>query len=551
MLSKLRIQNFALITEAEIDFTDGVNTITGETGAGKSIILGALTTLLGERFDKNLLYDTTQKCVVEAEFQTSNLNLEPFYCEHDVDRQEICILRREISKTGKSRSFLNDTPVTLKTIRSFAAHLIDIHAQHDILDLKSVDYQLDTLDAFSRNQQERFDFNSVFQKYKTLNKELLELKERKKQGLAEADYLQFLLNELEEANLESSEEEELIEEKALLENSSELEFDIENAKSLLCQGNANAQELLAQAEESVSRLGSLLNSHDLSQRLKSARLEVEDIYQEIAKTDSIENDPARLAEIEARLQLIYGLEKKHQVKEVSELLEKQQQLNEQLFAFSSIDETIHSLEKEIQSLKETLLSLGMKLSKTRREKAKEMEVHVNSILASIGMPFAIFKIKMETINIEAASSKGMDTLLFELSPDKGNTFGPLNKIASGGELARIMLLLKSMTAEATEIPTLIFDEIDTGISGDVASKVGLLLKEIGQERQVILITHLPQIAASAKHHLFVFKEMIDNKTVTQIRPLNSKERVKELATMLSGKKPTATALKTAKELLAN
>ena len=550
MLQHLRIQNYAIIEKVEINFEKALNIITGETGAGKSILLGALSILLGDRFDKNALYDENQKCIIEAEFNIQSLNLKAFFEIHELDYDDICSLRREVNASGRSRSFINDTPVNLKTIRALTAFLIDIHSQNDILDLKSNAYQLDIIDIEANHEDLIKAFGANYNNYKASLKEHTVLLDQKETGLRELDYIEFVLKEFEDAKLDINEEEELVDEQKQLENIEQIQNSIESTYNQL-DGSPSAIRLIEKSIEDLQEIIPYIPAlRNINERLISSSIELKDIVVELEQyKDQYEVNPSRLETVQARLNLINGLQRKHQVKTIEELLVKEAELSSQVAQFRNIDKLIHDFKIQIQQYKESIQEQALKIRSNRQLTIKKIEKEVNKVLPEIGMPFALFKIELKALDFDHINAKGLDHIEFTMSPDKGNKYGPLNKIASGGELSRIMLCLKSIVANSTAIPTLIFDEIDTGISGDIASKVANLLKDIASKHQIISITHLPQIAAKGNHHLFVSKSMINGKTVTNVDALNEASRIEEIATMLSGKAPTPTAIKTAKELI--
>jgi DNA repair protein RecN (Recombination protein N) len=550
MLQHLRIQNYAIIEKVEINFEKALNIITGETGAGKSILLGALSILLGDRFDKNALYDENQKCIIEAEFDIQSLNLKAFFERYELDYDDICSLRREVNTSGRSRSFINDTPVNLKTIRALTAFLIDIHSQNDILDLKSNAYQLDIIDIEANHEDLIKAFGANYNNYKASLKEHTALLDQKETGLRALDYIEFVLKEFEDAKLDINEEEELVDEQKQLENVEQIQNSIESAYNQL-DGSPSAIRLIEKSIEDLQEIIPYIPAlRNINERLISSSIELKDIVIELEQyKDQYEVNPSRLETVQARLNLINGLQRKHQVKTIEELLVKEAELSSQVAQFRNIDKLIHDLKIQIQQYKESIQEQALKIRSNRQLTIKKIEKEVNKVLPEIGMPFALFKIELKALDFDQINTKGLDHIEFTMSPDKGNKYGPLNKIASGGELSRIMLCLKSIVANSTAIPTLIFDEIDTGISGDIASKVANLLKDIASKHQIISITHLPQIAAKGNHHLFVSKSMINGKTVTNVDALNEASRIEEIATMLSGKAPTPTAIKTAKELI--
>ena len=551
MLSRLSIQNYAIIDELEISFSVRLNIITGETGAGKSIIMGALGLILGDRADSSSLLNKEKKSIVEGVFAIKNKKeILQFLAENDFDVQDELMVRREISTAGKSRAFINDTPVTLSQLNELSHLLVDLHQQFDTLELGKTDFQRQVLDALAVNAPLLEEYQQIYYHWQQVKKEAAALKEQKSQFDKEADYNRFQFRELEEAAFKENELEEADTELRMLDNA-------EGIKAVL---NKTYYDLKESEMPLVQQLKLLLNQlsvyagyhHDLPaliERLQSAQIELQDIAGDVDRISShINYDPQRIEQLNERLSLGYKLQKKHGVNSTAELLVIKNQLEEKLQAVLQIDDAILQREKESALLMEQARVLSGKISEARRKQVKPLEDKVNKLLVQVGMPNA--KLKVEIANAEM-NSNGADAIDFLFDANRSGQFMPVGKVASGGELSRLMLCIKSLVARSVDLPTLIFDEIDTGISGEAARQVGIIMKELSEQRQVICITHQPQIAGRADAHYFVYKDIVNDSVKTNIRLLNKEERIITIARMLSGEKPTAAAIENAREMVMN
>ncbi len=549
MLKKLFIQNYAIIDEIGIDFSSKLNMITGETGAGKSILMGALSLILGERADSSVLVNTQKKCFIEGSFSIEGkkavLN---FLEENDLDADEELVLRREIATNGKSRAFINDTPATLQQLKALASLLVDLHQQFDTLELGDSDFQREVLDALSNNESTLSSYRKVYQHWQTAGKELAQLQEQKAAFHKELDYHQFLFNELSELGLKENELEDLDNELKLLSNAEGIKTTLTKVYFDLKESE---QPVVQQLKQLVNQLHGFASFHpDLNtviERLQSTQIELQDISEEIDRiNDSVNFDEKRIEWINQRLMDGYKLSKKHGVQTTQELLVIQNNLEEKLQAVLNMDETIGTKEKQVAALFAEANTLAETLSKARHKQAKPLEEKVNELLAQVGMPNARLKV---TLKDSLLNISGKDQIDFLFDANKSNRFEPIRKVASGGELSRLMLCIKSLVAQSIDLPTMIFDEIDTGISGEAAKQVGLIMKGLASNRQIICITHQPQIAGKANAHFFVYKEIKGEAVKTNIRLLNEDERITAIARMLSGEKPTAAALENAREMM--
>ncbi len=549
MLSKLIIQNFAIIDQLEIEFHQDLSIITGETGAGKSIILGALGLLLGNRADVKSLKKTDQKCVIEGHFKLSDLDLKDFFDEHSLDYDVNGILRREINTEGKSRAFINDTPVNLSTLKTLGEKLVDIHSQHETITLNNKHFQLSVVDSVCNHKNLLKEFLKgfkIFQEQKNTLQHLITTSEKSK---AEFDYLQFQFDELNSASLKESEEKELEIEQQQLTHAEEIKIALNNITQILAESD---QAVSSQLKNSVNLLGNIEKYNpritELKTRLSTSLIEIKDIVSELeeeAMQTSL--DPNRLSIIEERLNLIYKLQQKHRLKSSVELLELKNQIEQKISAYAGIDDQIAQLKSAIEKNEVALNKIAKELSNNRKNGIQSLSKKINELLIDVGMPNAIFEVSHE---IESSlSESGFDKITFLFSANKGFSPSELSKVASGGELSRLMLCIKSIIAQNEKLATIIFDEIDTGISGEVANKVGSILQSLTKNMQVISITHLPQIAGLGDAHYFVYKDLKKDKTYTNIRILSMEERVVEIAKMLSGDNPSEIAMETAKELI--
>jgi len=551
MLNNLNIQNYALIDELEISFPANLSIITGETGAGKSILLGALGLIIGQRADTGILQDKTRKCIVEAGFKIKDYKLNSFFKENELDYADETIIRREISPEGKSRAFINDTPVTLNLLKELGEKLIDIHSQHETLTLNNSSFQLELVDVFAAHEKLLDDYKSEFQLFRQQQALLNGLVERETQSKKDLDYFQFQFNELDEANLKADEQSGIEQELETLNNSEEIKLNLSKATQGLNGGEQNIVVSLNEVKIMVANMAKYNSSiKELSDRLNSSLIEIKDISNELETLEQdVSHDPKRIEELSLRLDNLYRLQNKHHVKTTQELIEIRNDLEKKLKEIGSLEADIERLKKEISAIEKSLRAKADKLSKNRQAAIPKIEKEIKKTLSDLGMPNAELKINQSVLPGNELNSTGADKINYLFSANKGGELKELHKVASGGELSRLMLSLKSLIAQLTSLPAIIFDEIDTGVSGDVANKVGLIMSKMAESMQVITITHLPQIASKGLSHFFVYKEEKNKKTYTQIKKLNKEERVVEIAKMLSTQNPTDAAIKNAKELL--
>ena len=552
MLQKLHIQNYAIINELEIDFSDKLNIITGETGAGKSILMGALSLVLGERADSSVLQQKEKKAVVEGSFKAINKKaISDFLKENDLDAEDLLMIRREIAANGKSRAFINDTPVNLNQLKALSTLLVDLHQQFDTQELNSSDFQQEVLDALAGNAELLQQYRQVFHQYKKTKKELTELQSEQAAANAALDYNQFLFDELDEANLTANELEELDAELKLLSNAENIKQEI---TGIYYELKESEQPVVQQLKILYNKLHALdqfrTGINELALRLQSTQLELADIADELDQVNNgINYSAERIQIVNDRISMGYKLQKKHGVTTTAELLQIKDELQEKLNQILNIGEAIRQKEKQSNKLLQQCQKVAKIISDNRKKAIKPFTENVNSLLARVGMPNARFA--AEARPLDTLSELGIDTIEFLFDANKSNRFEPLRKVASGGELSRLMLCIKSLVAKKLQLPTLIFDEIDTGISGEAAKQVGNIMKELSGSHQLISITHQPQIAAKADAHYFVYKAIEKDKIVTSIRLLNNDERITTIAQMLSGEKPTAAALQNAREMVGN
>ncbi|HRE64343.1 MAG TPA: DNA repair protein RecN [Ferruginibacter sp.] len=551
MLQKLHIRNYAIIQNLEITFSKNLNIITGETGAGKSILIGALNLILGERADSAVLQDKEQKCIVEAMFSTvGNSAVQQFVSKYDLDGIDEIFVRREIAANGKSRSFINDTPVNLSQLKELAIHLVDLHQQFDTLSLGEETFQRNVLDALAENALLLHNLQELFGKYSASNKELEALQLQQTNANKEADYHRFLFEELETLSLKEGELEQLDAELKLLSNAENIKQHIGGVYFELAESE---QPVLLQLKSLQQKLYSLNEYHpgiaDLNQRINSSLLELQDIADELEHiNNSILYDAERIQIVNDRLSAGYKLLKKHNVTTTAELLNVQQELSNKLEALVNMSSDIDRLQQLANKYYDEALGIAKKISTNRSSQVKSFVQNTDALLSQVGMPNAHIRVKIENANLSAT---GVDAISFLFDANKSNRFEPLHKVASGGELSRLMLAIKSLVAQQLQMPTLIFDEIDTGISGEAAKQVGIIMKQLAANHQIISITHQPQIAAKADAHYYVYKQIVNDKVETNIRPLNNDERIVNIAQMLSGEKPTAAALQNAREMVGN
>lgn len=550
MLRSLYIQNYTLIEKLDIDFNTGFSVITGETGAGKSIMLGAINLLLGQRADVKVIRQGTSKCTIEAHFDIEGYNLQSFFAENELEYERECILRRELQSSGKSRAFINDTPVTLQQMKELGDSLIDVHSQHQNLLLNTEGFQLSMLDVLAHNAERLEAYQALYKRWKTLQQDLEELVEQAKRNKADEDYVRFQLEQLEEAGLSENEQEELEQEAEILNHAEEIKASLYRADSLL---TADELGTLTSLKEALGILSGLQRvyapANNLVERLQSIYIDLKDIEREIsAGEEDVVFDPQRLEKVNERLSLIYSLQQKYRVDTVAELMQLAREYAEKLSSMTSCEERIRELTLECEKSYAALKTHATQLTKSRVDSAREVEKQMVSRLTPLGMPNVRFKVEIGTRKEPGAY--GEDTVKFLFSANKNSEMQPISSIASGGEIARVMLAIKAMIAGAVKLPTIIFDEIDTGVSGEIADRMADIMEEMGRQgRQVISITHLPQIAARGANHYKVYKKDNDTETNSHIRHLDEQERIEEIAHMVSGANLTEAALNNARALL--
>lgn len=550
MLRTLYIQNYALIEKLDIDFETGFSVITGETGAGKSIILGAIGLLLGQRADVKAIRQGETKCVIEARFVISAYHMQSFFEDNELEYEEECILRRELYASGKSRAFINDTPASLTQMRELGEQLIDVHSQHQNLLLNKEGFQLNVLDILAHNEEALEVYRQLYNEWKRLDKELNDLIVQAGQNKADEDYIRFQLEQLQEAHLEEGEQEELEQEAETLSHAEEIKAGLYRVEQTFASDEGG---LLPAMKESLNTLQALQKvyqpSGELAGRMESVYIELKDIAQEIgSQGESIEFNPVRLEEVNERLNLIYSLQQKHRVQTVGELIALTEEYSEKLTAITSYDDQIADLTDRRDEQYNKVKKQASLLTKARTVAAQEVEKQMGSRLIPLGMPNVRFHVEMGLKKEPGA--QGEDTVNFLFSANKNGALQSISSVASGGEIARVMLSIKAMIAGAVKLPTIVFDEIDTGVSGEIADRMADIMQEMGeQNRQVISITHLPQIASRGRAHYKVYKKDSDTETNSHIRRLTSEERVEEIAHMLSGATLTEAALSNAKALL--
>lgn len=550
MLKSLFIQNFVLIDNLDICFNPGFSVITGETGAGKSIILGALSLVLGQRADGKSIKQGADKCVIEAVFDISKYQLESFFLGNDLEYDPAsCILRRELYASGKSRAFVNDSPVALAILKELGTRLIDIHSQHQNLLLGDNRFQLRVVDVMAENEILLILYKKEYTRYQGLRKELSNLKERAAQSKQEEDYIRFQLEQLEEANLRPDEQDELEQEQETLSHAEEIKSSLYRVSSCL---DGEEQGVVSLLKESLTAMDALERyfprAKEIVERLRTAYIDLNDLASEMeGLMEDVEFNPDRLAWVNERLDTLYALQQKHRVSSVEELIALRDQFRAQLADINSFDEQIAALEKQVQDSYKELLQQASVLSEQRKIASVAFAQQLVQMVAPLGMPHTRFQV--DVVPRKEPESDGMDEIRFMFSANKSMALQPVAQIASGGEISRLMLCIKAMIAGFTALPTIIFDEVDTGVSGDIADKMGHIMQDLGSKMQVFAITHLPQIAAQGKAHYFVYKEDVQDRTVTRIRPLDSEERVREVARMLSGSALTEASLANAKDLL--
>ena len=549
VLQSLAIKNFALIEDIKLDFSEGFTIITGETGSGKSILLDALSLVLGKRADLSSLRNREEKCVIEAEFSLGNYPLASFFAEEELDYDDTTIIRREILPSGKSRAFINDSPVTLEVLSQLGKSLIDIHSQHDTQQLSEEEFQFFLIDSLAGNTSLLEEYQETLKLYRKENKKLKELLDFQKNTQKEHDYNTFVLEELQEAHLEEGMQEELEEYYKQASNSESIRDNLSESARLLSEEETGIMTQMRELSSLFSHLSPYSETYnDLYERLDSCYIELDDISREIYDlADNIEFDPKQLVRVQKKLQKIYDLQKKHKVSTVKELMEIEEEYAQKVTQMENIEGDILLQEKVVANHLKELNSLAQKLHTTREKVVPTLTKSLQSTLKDLGMPNAQFQISLTPT--EEYLSLGNDHLSFLFSANKGGNFGLLKKTASGGELSRIMLTIKHLLATKIALPTIIFDEIDTGVSGEIAHKMGEIMKQMSQSRQVFAISHLPQVASKGDAHIRIYKTDIAGRTTTQFQVLSYEERIEEIAQMLGGKNITESAREHAKQLL--
>lgn len=550
MLQYLHIKNYALIESLEWKPGQGFNIITGETGAGKSILLGALGLLLGNRADSKVLFDESQKCIIEGAFDLGSASLQEWFEDHELENEDQTIIRREVSANGKSRAFINDTPVTLETLKSLTEQVIDVHSQHETLLLGLGEFQVRLLDAFAGTSALYLDYRVTYKKYRSVFKQVDEFKKQKAQSAKEREFNQYLYTELEEAAVQLQEQELLEQEQQLLENAESIKEKLFSAGQLLNDedrgGLVSIKEALKNIQAAVS-MSSLMEP--LRKRLEETWIELKDITAELEQEQqAVLYDPERLNSIQERLSRLYSLQKKHGVKTCEELLTIFERLGQALEQQDEDEQKIQVLEQELTTLEKSMLKKAAELSVKRKAAVDALSSGLVDLLVRLGMPDAVIKIDVDAV---APGMLGIDKVNLRFSANKGVVPQELKQAASGGEFSRLMLAVKVILAEKTYLPTLIFDEIDTGVSGEIALRMGQMMKSIAQSHQVMTITHLPQVAALGSRHYHVYKDNSGTKSATRMRSLTEEERVQEIAQMIAGAAPSSTAVSSARELLAS
>ncbi|MEQ3499685.1 DNA repair protein RecN [Tenacibaculum sp. SSH1-16] len=549
MLTHLSIHNYALINQLTIDFTNGLSIITGETGAGKSILLGALGLVMGNRADLTALKNTEKKCVIEAQFSVEGYALQELFKELDLDYEQETIIRREILPSGKSRAFVNDTPVTLSILNALKTKLIDIHSQHQTMQLSDVSFQFSVIDALAKNQAKIASYKRGLRTYNKLRKELKVLQEETEKSKEQYEYNLHLFNEFEEANLKEGEQEVLEEKLDKLNNIEEIKSNLSEALGVSINEEIGIQTLLNSLESKLQKISSFSKQYEeLANRVTSVKIELDDVVTELeSANEEVEFNPNEIEELNDRLQLIYNLQKKHSVSTISELQEIHASLSEKVAQVEDAGGIVAQKEAEIKEVAKKLDDVAKMITTSRNKVIPKLKKELEYLLSELGMPNARFAI--ELLASEEYLSNGKDNLQFLFSANKGGNFGELKKVASGGELSRIMLSIKKILSENIQLPTIIFDEIDTGVSGEVSNKIAKIMQDMSAHMQVITITHLPQIASKGVQHYKVFKGEEKGVTTSNLKLLSEDERIREIAEMLSGKDVSESALTHAKELL--
>ncbi len=551
MLRVLKIKNYAIIRETEIRFHAGLSIITGETGAGKSILMGALGLILGERADSKVILEGSEKCIVEASFEIESYQLLDFFKQYELDYEPTCIIRRELTTSGKSRAFINDTPVNLPILKQLGIKLIDIVSQHETLELNEIQYQLSVIDTIANLSPLKNAFKSCFKTYKSKQIELNELVAKEAKAKQDEDYLRFVLNEIVELNPLEHEQEDLEKKLDELNHADNIQQACVHAINAFEGSDAAVLDQLKSLKQILSHAAKYHQGiQDLLPRIESNWVDLRDISQELSYiAEKTIADPVALTQVEQRLQSIYALQKKHRVQSNHEIIELRKKFEKQLDEINSLDSFIIEVSETLKKLANEAKNLALELRENRKKIIPEIEKNVSDLLIDVALVNAQFEIELNELDFDKANSDGIDEVVFLFSANKGFKVQPINKVASGGELSRLMLCIQSLMANKMELPSVVFDEIDTGISGEAAQKVAAVMRKYAQSHQVIAISHLPQIAAKADEHLFVYKSTEGAHTQTAIKRLNSKERVEEIARMLSGENPSEKVMAAASELI--
>lgn len=548
MLQNLFIKNYALIKELKIDPSKRFNIITGETGAGKSIILGAVGLLLGKRADTKVLFNQHEKCIIEACFNIGDYQLEDLFRQSDLDYEPVTIIRREITPNGKSRAFVNDTPATLDVLKTLSEYLVDIHSQHDNLLLGENRFQLNLVDSFAQNKALFLAYRSTFHNFTKAQSDYQKLLNTAKEISKEEDYFRFQLDELAKANLQEDEQPELEETIKTLENAEEIKSKLHQCLLILDQDEMAINSHLQTISTLLGRLARISSQYETAKnRIDNCLIELKDLTSDLEKAqDRVEFNPEKITAVQDRLSLIYRLQQKHQVDDIAGLLNIYKELSQKIDKAENMEEALQQARKLKESLHKELLEKGRALSESRTRCFKEIEESITRLLKNLGMEDATLKISSRQIEPNAS---GIDEISILFSANKGITPQPLKKVASGGEFSRLLFCIKYLLAQKTSLPTMVFDEIDAGISGEIAIKMAKMMKEMAVKHQVVAISHLPQFAAKGDAHYFVFKDNSDSKAISKIRKLSDEERVLEIAKMIGGDEPTATAFENARELM--
>ncbi len=549
MLLHLSVENFILIPKLEISIHKGFTCITGETGAGKSILVGALSLILGQRADTTVLRDKTLKCIVEGSFLLDGYNLGPLFDENDLDYESTSVFRREITPQGKSRAFINDTPVNLNVLKEIGDRLVDIHSQHQTLELNNAAFQLGMVDSYSNHQAVLNEYRKLFGEFQMLKTDLEECITKELQSVNEKEFIQFQFDELESANLKPDEQQEAEEELEILTHAEDIKSRTQSALGLLSENELNVADQVVEIKNIIEQ-ASRFSNHlvPISERINSCAIELKDIASELLEfSEKVHFDAGRIEKLNIRLDLIYHLQQKHRVQTVPELIKLMNSLSDRLYSIGSLEERIVELKAALSAKDSELLHVSAVLSKQRRQVIPNIENEMHKVLQSLGMPSSQFKIKQESLS--TFTPTGSDRITFLFTANKGGEIREISKVASGGELSRLMLALKSLVLNRSLLPTILFDEIDSGVSGDIAGKVGSIMRNMSSHMQVIAITHLPQIAGKADSHLLAFKKDGENTTTSDLQVLSNEERVNEIARMLSDETITESAKITARELL--